>query len=79
MVFWGVLGFLLKAYSLGFLLEDRREGRQLPYGGFDVCPDKTYLNKLVPFWQVVSAERRDGWLGRAGSQSGKTKQIGGLV
>jgi len=31
------------------LLENRREGRQLPYGGLDVCPDKTYQNKPVPF------------------------------
>ena len=30
MSFWGVLGLLQKAYSLGFLLEDRHEGRQLP-------------------------------------------------
>ena len=56
-----------------FLLENRREGRQLPYGGLDVCPDKTYQNKPVPFWQVVSAERRAVRLGYASSQSGETE------
>ena len=38
-----------KPTHLVFLLEDRHEGRQLPYGGLDVCPDKTCQNKPVPF------------------------------
>ena len=25
-------------------------------GGFDVCADKTYQNKPVPFWQVLAQQ-----------------------
>ncbi|MED9895955.1 MAG: hypothetical protein UE667_08350 [Collinsella sp.] len=35
-----------------FLLENRREGKQLPRGGLGVCPDKTCQNKPVPFGRL---------------------------
>ena len=78
MAFKGVLGLLQKAYSLGFSAKRPLRGKNSSLAAVGVCPDKTYQNKPVPFWQVGSAERRDGWLGRAGTQSGETEQIGGL-
>lgn len=59
MAFWSVLGLLQKAYSLGFLLEDRHEGRQLPYGGLDVCPDKPAKINLSIFGRLTLPEMED--------------------
>ena len=58
MSFWGVLGFLQKAYSLGFSATRPPRGKNSSLVVAGVCPDKTYQNKPVPFWQVVSTERR---------------------
>ena len=60
-------------------LEDRREGKQLPYSGFNVCPDKTCQNKPAFFGRWFQLNGGPCGLGVRAHNLGKPNRLGACM